>query len=456
MNEVKFIIDLGSTFTKVVVVDFKSDEILCCTRAPSTVNVDVMIGLREAIEKAKKAIGIKQVNREDMLACSSAAGGLKMVCVGLVPTLSLKAGNLAALGAGAKLLKTYSHELTSNEVAEIENILPDIILLVGGTDGGNKSVVLHNAKMLSSARTKAVIVVACNKATQNESKTILEGAGKKVRLAKNVMPEIRKLEVDSCREVIRRVFVNNIVKAKGMGKVKEMIKEVIMPTPTAVLNATKIIAEGVDGEAGVGELMVVDVGGATTDVHSVARGDPVEGVNYQDLLPEPYAKRTVEGDIGIRYNMETLLKLGKRKKLLTEDDMKIANSFSNSNKVPENEDEALVDMKLARVATEVAVERHVGKIETWYGPTGKNLMQKGKDLRSLSSIIGTGGPIIFARDPKMVLKGALFNKDNPNLLKPRSPKFFIDDHYILYAVGVLATLEPKKALRIAKKFIMKL
>ena len=456
MNKVKFIIDLGSTFTKVAVIDFKNDEILCCTRAPSTVNVDVMIGLREAIEKAKKAIGIKQVNREDMLACSSAAGGLKMVCVGLVPTLSLKAGNLAALGAGAKLLKTYSHELTSNEVAEIENILPDIISLVGGTDGGNKNVVLHNAKMLSSAGTKAIIVVACNKATQNEAKTILEGAGKKVRLAKNVMPEIRKLEVDSCREVIRKVFVNNIVKAKGMGKVKEMIKEVIMPTPTAVLNATKIIAEGVDGEAGLGELMVVDIGGATTDVHSVARGAPVEGVLYQDLLPEPYAKRTVEGDIGIRYNLETLLKLGKRKGLLTDDDMKIANSFSNSNKVPENEDEALVDMKLARVATEVAVERHVGKIETWYGPTGKNLMQKGKDLRSLSSIIGTGGPVIFARDPKMVLKGALFNKDNPNLLKPQSPKFFIDDHYILYAVGVLATLEPKKALRIAKKYIRKL
>jgi uncharacterized protein (TIGR01319 family) len=456
MNGVKFVIDLGSTFTKVAVVDSKNDEIRCCTSAPSTVDVDVMIGLREAIEKAKKEARIKSINKKDMLACSSAAGGLKMVCIGLVPVLSSKAGNLAALGAGAKLLGTYSYELSGSEVTEIEDISPDIVLLAGGTDGGNDGVVLHNAKMLSSARIKAVIVVACNKVAQEDVRTILEGFGKQVRLAKNVMPEINKLEVDSCREAIRRVFVENIVKAKGMEKAKEVVKEVIMPTPTAVLNATKIMAEGVTGEPGFGELMVLDVGGATTDVHSVAKGKPAPGVTYQNLLPEPYAKRTVEGDIGVRHNLDTLLGLGKKRNFLDDHDIEIAESFSSCDKLPGNRDEAVLDMKLARIATEVAVERHVGNIETWYGPTGKILIQRGKDLKGLCSVIGTGGPIVFARDPKMVLSGVLFDEETPNLLKPQSPEFYIDGSYILYAVGVLASLDPKKALRLAKRHIGKL
>ncbi|MCJ7596044.1 MAG: glutamate mutase L, partial [Desulfobacterales bacterium] len=283
-----------------------------------------------------------------------------------------------------------------------------------------------------------------------------QAAGKPVRLANNVMPEIGRLEVESSRHVIRDVFVTNIVTAKGMDKVKEVVSEVVMPTPTAVLNAAKLLSEGVGEEPGLGEIMVVDVGGATTDVHSVATGHPVEGAVMKSLLPEPYVKRTVEGDLGVRHNLDTLLILGESKGILDKQDIEEARSSLNPKTLPESATPRLLDMKLARIASEVAVERHVGRLEEWYGPSGRMLVQKGKDLRRIPSVIGTGGAIVFSRDPKMVLEGVLFDKKAPNLLKPESPKFYLDNRYILYAIGLLGNSAPKKALRIGKQYLQAL
>ncbi|MPU17892.1 DNA mismatch repair protein MutL, partial [Acinetobacter baumannii] len=72
---------------------------------------------------------------------------------------------------------------------------------------------------------------------------------------------------------------------------KEMVDGAIMPTPGAVMEATKLLYEI------IGDVIVVDVGGATTDVHSVTEGS----VEILDILvtPEPKAKRTVEGDLGV-------------------------------------------------------------------------------------------------------------------------------------------------------------
>lgn len=97
MKDVKFLVDLGSTFTKVVAIDTEGEKILGRAQSYSTVDTDVMAGLREAMEDAKKMVGLGKIDKESVLACSSAAGGLKMVCVGFVPDLSLKAGELATL-----------------------------------------------------------------------------------------------------------------------------------------------------------------------------------------------------------------------------------------------------------------------------------------------------------------------------------------------------------------------
>jgi uncharacterized protein (TIGR01319 family) len=452
-NSLRFLIDLGSTFTKVVAVDLESEEIVARAQAPSTVGTDVTIGLKEALRKVEA-----DNNPENKLACSSAAGGLRMVAAGLVTDLSSKAATAAALGAGAKVIGTYSYELSQGEVAEIEDIYPDIILLAGGTDGGNRRVIVHNAEMLSKSRLAVPIIVAGNKEAQDEVKSLLVASGKHIKLAKNVMPEVNKLEVDSCREVIRRVFMANIVKAKGVERAKEMIKDIITPTPAAVLDALQLLADGCDGEEGWGECIAIDVGGATTDVHSIAKGLSAEGVIFRGLLPEPYAKRTVEGDLGVRYNLDVLVELGMKRGIIPEGSVanELVENFPTTDKLPSNDEEFTFDMLLARTAVEVAMERHVGRIELVYGPQGQTLVQSGKDLRGVRHIIGTGGPLVFAKDLEMILNGALFDEKVSNLLKPKNPEFYLDEHYILYAMGLLARSEPKKALVLMKKYLKRL
>ena len=132
------LVDLGSTYTKLTVVDIEKESIVATSKALTTADTDLMIGFNEAFGMLKRDISRVDINFIDRLACSSAAGGLKMIAVGLVPELTAEAAKRAALGAGARLMETYSYELSRSEVEEIKEMKPDMILLAGGTDGGNK------------------------------------------------------------------------------------------------------------------------------------------------------------------------------------------------------------------------------------------------------------------------------------------------------------------------------
>ena len=250
------------------------------------------------------------------MACSSAAGGLRIVCVGLVPDYTTRAGRMAALGAGAKIVGEYSYELSAAELAEIEAIAPDIILLTGGTDGGNKKVLLHNASLLAgSGGGTGNVIVAANKSAYDELKAIFAGSHKKVIYTRNVMPELGVIDADPANREIRELFINQITAAKGINNAKKIIDAVIMPTPAAVLEAARLLADGAPGCPGLGELLLVDVGGATTDVYSVAKGVSTKDAVSMAGLPEPYVKRTVEGDLGLVHNREVLHALAQAESL---------------------------------------------------------------------------------------------------------------------------------------------
>lgn len=452
MDNIRLFIDFGSTYTKVVAIDLDKEGIVSTARVPSTVETDITLALDEALKQIADSTGIGSLEKREALACSSAAGGLRMVCSGFVPDFTSKAANYAALGAGAKVIGCYSYKLTEQEIEEIEAAAPDIVLISGGTDGGDEQVIIHNAKMLSRAsRAISNIIVAGNKTTYDEIRSVFKDDAKNVIFTKNVMPEIGVLDVAPCNKEIRELFMKNIIEAKGIARAKSIIKDVIMPTPSAVLEAAKLIADGYDGAGGLGELIVLDPGGATTDVHSIAHGHPSRGDTLVVGLPEPYQKRTVEGDLGIKYNIDTLLELIEGRET-PPNFTSIAKRFRDG-KLPETEEEIACHRLLSSIMIQVAMDRHAGKIEIIYTPTGEKLVQHGKDLTDIKTIIGTGGPIVFSSNPREVLEGALFREEDAFSLKPKNPRFYLDEHYILYAVGLLSQVEPKKALNIAKKYL---
>jgi uncharacterized protein (TIGR01319 family) len=455
MSDIRLFIDFGSTFTKVVAIDLAIEEVIAATRVPSTVESDITTGLKQALHKIEDTTGIGDLEEREALACSSAAGGLRMVCAGFVPELTAKAAENAALGAGAKVSGCYSYKLTSREVEEIEASTPDIVLLSGGTDGGDEKVIIHNAEMIAkTGRAVSSVIIAGNKSTYDDIKKIFNGSDKQVIYADNVMPEIGVLNVTSCNREIRTLFMKNIVETKGIAAARSIIKDVIMPTPSAVLEAAKLIATGCGETKGLGELIVIDVGGATTDVHSIAKGEPRQGNTIVAGLPEPYEKRTVEGDLGLKYNLDRLLELAKDRDV-PEGFEAVVRSF-HKGKLPETEQEKACHRLLTCLTVEVAMERHAGRVEIVYTPTGERLVQHGKDLTGVRTVIGTGGPIIFSAKPREIQRHSIFCENSPFSLKPKDPVFYVDEQYIMYAVGLLSQVLPEKAFNIAKKYLKRI
>jgi uncharacterized protein (TIGR01319 family) len=394
------------------------------------------------------------------LASSSAAGGLRMVTAGLVRELTAEAARRAALGAGAKLVGTFAYCLTTRDVDKILALEPDIILLAGGTDGGNSEVVLDNARMLGRSALACPILYAGNRVAADEVCSLL--AGKRVLVADNVMPEFNTLNIEPARNAIRQIFIDRIVHAKGIDRAQAMFDAVLMPTPAAVMEGARLLADGVNGCEGLGALLIVDPGGATTDVHSVAPVEPAPGVVMQGL-PEPRIKRTVEGDLGMRHNAITIAEVAGLDKIATDaklDPRRVTTLLGglahDVERLPRDADEVALDTALARAAVRIAVSRHCGEVETVYTAMGAVSVQHGKDLSGVRAVIGTGGAIIAARDPRAILVMALADPGQPTALKPKQPRLLLDRDYLLYACGLLSTVEPRAALELARAHLQTL
>lgn len=461
MNDNAYLlIDFGSTYTKLTLVDIENEELIATSKAITTVKTNIMDGFLEAFASLKEKYDEKKYTIIKKLACSSAAGGLKMITIGLVPELTAEAAKRAALGAGARVLKTYSYEITNDEIEEIKKSAVDIILLSGGTDGGNKKIIISNARKVAEHFKDIPIIVAGNKCSYDEIRESFNEAGMNYITTENVMPKLNEINVLAVREKIRELFMKNIIQSKGMNIAEEYIDDILMPTPAAVLKACEVLAKGTEHLDGIGDVIVVDIGGATTDVHSLADGYPTNaGINLKGLK-EPYAKRTVEGDLGMRYSAKALLEASGEKLIrqyTNSDDITAQCQYRHDHIdfVPSVPSEVSFDEALAKVATKFAVERHVGYLEVGYTPLGEVYNQYGKDLLNVNYLIGTGGVIIHSKNPQDILKEGGFTKENPTLLKPKSPKYYVDKEYILSAMGLLSYDLPDCALNMMKKYIIK-
>ncbi|NMB01218.1 MAG: MutL protein [Firmicutes bacterium] len=451
MNEKMILIDIGSTFTKITAVNSSEQKIIAQSSAPTTPE-DVSIGLHNALDGLRWTKAELDASRK--LACSSAAGGLRMVAIGLVQDLTAKAAKQAALGAGARVLSTYAFQLTEADRAEIAELKPDIILLAGGTDGGNTENILHNAKVLASLPEAVPVVIAGNRSVASEVAACFP-EDFSTYIAPNVMPQIGKLQVEPAREVIRKVFMEKIIFAKGLDKASRWIDGIFMPTPAAVLRAGQLLSEGTTTKKGWGDVLIVDVGGATTDVHSLGAGLPTQAGVVVRGLPEPFAKRTVEGDLGVRVSVQSLTDAVSAEVLAQETgwtleavENRVRFLNDQPETLPRNDEEAFFDQVLGHQAVKHGVGRHVGHLSELYTPSGLVWIQEGKDLSKVQRVIGTGGVLINSSNPIAILEGAQMQPDFPLELRPKDPGYFLDGDYILAAMGLLSQEQPHVAFAI--------
>ena len=452
------LIDFGSTNTKVTAVDIDSATLLGTAAAFTTVGTDVGEGLENALIQLREKCGDIVFSRR--YACSSAAGGLRMAASGLVPGLTAEAAKLASLGAGAKVVKVFSYEMTDEDIAELEQIKPDIFLLTGGTDGGNTACITHNAAMLAGCRGDFPIIIAGNRNAAAACEKRL--AGRQIIRCPNVMPRLNQPEIEPVQAVIRTLFLERIIQAKGLSRESALVEGILMPTPSAVKRAVELLSTGTRQQRGLGELVAVDLGGATTDIYSVAEGMPEHPSTLLKGMVEPRSKRTVEGDIGMRYSAGGVLATFGAQKLAelsgqseAEIAAWVANLDQNPDALPQNEAESAMDFALAAAASLTAVARHAGSLEQIYTLAGPALVQTGKELRPVKALVLTGGAIIASPRAAEVGACACYSESEPMSLRPRSPDIYVDRQYILAAMGLLADSHPAVALAIMKQEIIR-
>ena len=452
------LIDFGSTNTKLTAVDVENATILGTAKHFTTVEEDIRIGYNNALEELYSKCG--KIEFEKTIACSSAAGGLKMAAIGLVEELTVEAAKRACYGAGGKVDLVFSHYITTSEVEQIIEKKIDIVLLAGGTNGGNSDCVLFNAEMLGKGGVKVPVVYAGNKSCQDQIKAIFDKYQLDGYICDNIMPTLNVLNIDAARDVIRKIFLNNIIAAKGIKKIEENIEGgVVLPTPFAVLKAAELLSKGYLHDEGLGDIVLIDIGGATTDVYSMGSGTPKRADVILKGLEEPYAKRTVEGDLGMRYSAEGIVKaLNEQEiKLYKEKGIDLVSEAKYRNEhvdmLPTNDHEREVDTELGAICTDIAIGRHAGKMESVYSPMGMLYYQIGKDLTTAKYVIGTGGVIINNPNPKKILERICLDSKKPLELRPKNPTLMLDKEYILSAMGLLSLHEPEAALKIMKKNI---
>lgn len=468
------IADIGSTTTKALLFEIgeESLSLLGGADAPTTVEApfnDVKLGLLQAVSRLEAQLDLPLTEEkhfiqrhseslDGLLATSSAGGGLQMLVVGLVKSMTAESAERAALGAGAVLLDVMAQDdgLEMYErMTRIRELRPDMILMAGGIEGG---AILEVAVMAD------LLVKADPKNRLSDEKIPLIYAGNSdvrpyfenrphpfdVRFVDNLRPLMEKEDLNPARLAIQEVFLNHVMtQAPGYKEVQARVSAPILPTPLAVGKALQLLADQEKLN-----VMSMDIGGATTDIFSVFKG---------------YFYRTVSANLGMSYSaMHVLAETGIDNILrwlpgnLAEEDVRnwLHNKMLRPTTLPVTEDALKVEQALAREALSLALEQHFNLTVALRGNKREgdaftsNVEFFGTEvlfgMRDIDWLIGSGGVISHAPTS---LQAALMMVDA--FLPSGYTRLSLDRSFMLPHVGVLSQTDEKNALKILKELCLK-
>ncbi|MEH0846242.1 glutamate mutase L [Micromonospora sp. CPCC 205711] len=427
--------DVGSTYTKVAVVDLDGGRLVAAGSAPTTVGTDVLHGLDAAVAAATAGLAVRDV---PWYVCSSAGGGLRLAVIGYEPLVTAQAGRRVGLSAGANVVHVAAGRLGAAELTALRAARPDVVLLVGGTDGGDADTLTHNATRLARARWRVPVVLAGNVDVRDDLHALLAAAKVPVTAADNVLPRIGVLAPASARAAIREVFLRHVIGGKRLSRGNRFARLVRAATPDAVLTGVEVLADALGGD-----LAVVDVGGATTDVYSVLTPDERATGPGREVAGTLWRARTVEGDLGMRWSAPGVVRAAAEERLLAvgeQDDLAAAAAVRAADPgfLAGTDADRAADRRIAGLAATVALRRHARG-----AATGE---RAGRDLRDVRLMVGSGGVLRHAAtaDAAGVLAAVLGDHAGGWPL-PRAARAVVDVDYVLAAGGLLAGDHPQAA-----------
>ena len=465
--------DVGSTYTKGAAFHLENETLTFLGRGqhPTTLN-DIRIGANGAEEEIRK-LGVEFAPDVQRYSSCSAAGGLRMVAMGYMPRVTAKAAKEVAMTAGARVMEVVSADEPPEYREEIlREIRPDIILLSGGTDGGDAANVLENADLICKVHGPGTVILACNKFAQREVAAKFKEAGIPCKRVANILPTVHELNVKPARLAIHEQFIEQITRAKGLREFRDSLADqTVIPTPGAVLLASELLARGSYEQEGVGGVILVDIGGATTDIHSALPELIDLKIEERGLVisnEKQFSYRTVEGNLGLRVSATGIPEAVGPKAVIRMMDHDFGVEpqevldytellEAENGHVPADEKEACMDRALAACAVDVAIRRHAGYYATEADPVmgiapGTPI---GRDLRHVNQVLCVGGIFLHChgKERENIVRRTF---DNPgiSLLPLNDPDIWFDEDYILYAMGVLAKHYPDEVLTYMKNHVI--
>jgi len=442
-------VDVGSTWTKAMLVDAEAtvaeavdvdtaggrlhcEGVLATAQHRTTVDTDVMDGVSGVVALLAGQVGTHPVALGRPLVCSSAGGGLRLAVVGYERVVTTEAARRAAVSAGGRVVHLAHGQLDPEAVQRLLGSRPDVVVLTGGTDGGEGDVLLAGASVLAPALAAAglPVVLAGNAAVAEAAEATLRRAGVQVERTENVLPRIGVLNPLPAREAVRAAFLRHVIGGGRLSRGRGFEAVVLAATPDAVLAGVQALAPATGG----GGVLALDVGGATTDVYSVLSQPAADSVEA-DVAGLELASRTVEGDLGVRWSAPGVAAAALAEQLeagllggldpavlhaLVQDPARLAGDSAAED----------LDTDLALVAAVTAVRRHAR-------PQGPGAPPR--PLRDVTLVIGAGG-VLRHGDPERARRvlGAVCGDHAGMWHVPDAAATAVDTDHVLCVLGLLA------------------
>ncbi len=467
--------DCGSTTSKARFFMKKGAEyrFVCAGEAPTTVEApyeDVTLGVRNAVREVEELTGHKLLSENGIIdsrkdeqtgidlyvTTSSAGGGLQMMVAGVVKAMTGESAERAALGAGAIVMDVIAandgrrlHE----KIEILRHLRPDMILIAGGTDGGDIEHVVQTAEVIRTAEPKArlgagynlPIVYAGNKSARKEIEEIL-GSKFALTIVDNLRPILEVENSEPAREAIHELFMEHVMShAPGYDKLMKWTEVPIMPTPAGEGRMFRTLSE-------LKKVNVIGVGlgGATTNVYSVYDGKFV---------------RTVSANLGMSYSICNVLRSAGLRNIMrwlpfSADEVAIRNVLRNKmirpTTIPRTIDELVIEHAVAREALRLGFEHHKLLARGLRGVRiqrtiadvfdQKAFTETYIDMMHIDIIAGTGG--LLSHAPRRA-QTALALIDG--FLPEGITKLAVDSVFMMPHLGVLSTVHPQAAMEIFEK-----
>lgn len=467
--------DCGSTTTKAILIQKINGQYRQTHRgeAPTTVEeplADVTLGVVNALTELQELAGRRLINDRGeiirpatetegcdiYISTSSAGGGLQMMVAGVVREMTAASAKRAALGAGAIVMETLAandKRRPHEQIQRIRELRPDMILISGGTDGGNVNQVVQIAERVAPAKPqprfggkyKMPVIFAGNKdAAPLVEKTFDDSVD--LAVVENLRPVLERENLGPARDKIHDLFLEHVMAhAPGYDKLIRWADAPIMPTPGAVGNILQTIAE----KEGI-NVVGVDIGGATTDVFSVFDGT---------------FNRTVSANLGMSYSIanvcaEATLPMILRWVHFDMDERELRNRVKNKmirpTTIPQTFEALVFEQAVSREALRLAYIQHKEFATSLKGvqqqrTVGDTFAQQSGgqsivDNMRLDLLVASGG--VLSHAPRMQQTAAMLI----DAFEPEGVTTLAKDSiFMMPHLGVLAEVHPQAALEVFEK-----